>query len=185
MNRLVQTGLVALISSSFLACQEDLPTAGRVDLIPVDAVSVEVTLPFEKFGSNLRAYGGYGSPSELAYGMIAHKYGGELEARTLINLWPYPVFATVRDTTGTSRPDSTLTFVGGRLVAKFDTIASVQEGPVELALGAMENSWHYPSANWMVAVDTVMDHGDPGRRKAPALWCPWRWRPGIRRRGIR
>ena len=158
MNRLVQTGLLALISCSFLACQEDLPTAGRVDLIPVDAVSVEVTLPFEKFGSNLRGYGGYGSPSELAYGMIAHKYGGELEARTLINLWPYPVLATVRDTTGTSRPDSSLTFVGGRLVAKFDTISSVHEGPVDLAVGALENSWHYPSASWTVAVDTVMDH---------------------------
>jgi len=157
LNRSVHLGLLALVTWSFLACQEELPTATGENLIPVEAVTFKVVLPFEEFGSNLRVYGGYGSPAELPYGMVAHQYGGELDARTLIGLWPYPVAATVRDTTGTSRPDSSLVFIGGRLVAKFDTIASVHDGAVELAVGALENAWHYASASWEVAVDTVLD----------------------------
>ncbi len=157
MNRLIQLGLLALVSWSLLACQEELPTAARNDLIPVEAVSVEVTLPFEEFGSNIRVYGGYGSAAELPYGVIAHLYEGELEARTLIGFWPFPVAATVRDTTGTSRPDSSLTFVGARIVAKFDTLASVHDGPVDLAVSALQQPWHFASADWQVAVDTVLD----------------------------
>ncbi len=157
MNRLAPIGLLALITWSLLACQEELPTAGRNDLIPVEATSVELSLPFEQFGSNLRVFGGFGSPSELPYGVLAHFYEGELEARTLVGLWPFPESVAVRDTTGTTRPDSSLVFVGGRLVAKFDTVASVSDGPVELAVGAMTKPWHYASAAWGVAVDTVSD----------------------------
>ena len=157
MNRLAPLGLLALVTCSFLACQEELPTAARDDLIPVEATSVEIRLPFEEFGSNLRVYGGYGSPAELPYGVLAHLYEGELEARTLIRLWSFPVAAVVRDSTGTTRADSSLVFVGGRLVAKFDTIGSVKDGPVDLAAGALENSWHFASAAWGVAVDTVSD----------------------------
>jgi hypothetical protein len=140
-----------------MGCQEDLPTAARDDLIPVEAVSVEVTLPFEEFGSNIRVYGGYGSAAELPYGVIAHLYEGELEARTLIGFWSFPVATTVRDTTGTTRPDSSLTFVGARIVARFDTLASVHDGPVDLAVGALQSPWHFVSADWQVAVDTVLD----------------------------
>lgn len=158
MNRFIHHGLLALVVWLGAACGEELPTVAREDLIPVEAVTVKVTLPFEEFGSELRVFGGYGSPAELPYGMIAHLYEGELEARTLIGLFPYPVAATVRDTTGTTRPDSSLTFVGGRVVAKFDTIASIQDGPVDLAVGSLENPWHFVSADWNVAVDTVLDY---------------------------
>jgi len=43
-------------------------------------------------------------------------------------------------------------------VAKFDTVASVRDGPVDMAVGAIENPWHYRSAGWRVAVDTVADY---------------------------
>jgi hypothetical protein len=137
---------------------EELPTAKTVDLIPVEARSFEIVLPFNEFGANLRVFGGYGSSAELPYAVMAHAYEGDLEARALFGLWPYPIAATVRDSTGTTRPDSSLTFIGGRLVAKFDTISSVRDGPVDMAVGALENPWHYRSAGWLVAVDTVADH---------------------------
>ena len=158
MNRLAHLGLLALVSWFSLGCGEELPTAKTVDLIPVEAVSFQVVLPFEEFGANLRVFGGYGSSAELPYAVLAHDYEGELEARALFGLWPYPIAATVRDSTGTTRPDSSLTFVGGRVVAKFDTLASVHDGSVELAVGALEVPWHYRSAGWRVAVDTVADH---------------------------
>ncbi len=106
MNRSVLLGLLALVFWSLMGCQEELPTAGRDDLIPVEAVTVEVLLSFDEFAENLRVFGGFGSPSELSYSVLAHSFEGELEARALIGFWPYPIAATVKDSTGTSRPDS-------------------------------------------------------------------------------
>lgn len=157
MNRSALLGLLTLAYIPLLACQEELPTANQEELIPLDPVTVEVRLPFAEFAENLRVFGGYGSPGELSYGVVAHEYSGSLEARTLIGWFPYPVAATVMDTTGTSRPDSSLVFVGGKMVAYFDTITSVHEGPVDLAIGALSRDWHYASADWQVAVDTVGD----------------------------
>ena len=154
---MARLGLLALVSLPLLACQEELPTASREDLIPVEAASFEVVLPFEDFGSNLRVFGGFGSAAELPYAVLAHKYEGELESRALIGMRPYPLAATVTDSTGASRPDSSLVFVGGRLVAKFDTITSVFDGPVEVAMGALQNAWHFGSASWRVAIDTIGD----------------------------
>lgn len=150
-------GLLALVLAPLMACQEEIPTANQADLIPVDPVTVEVRLPFDEFAANLRVFGGYGGPAELSYGVMANGYEGSLDARTLIGWWPFPVAATVRDTTGTSRPDSSLVFVGGKMVVFVDTLASVHDGPVELGIGAMTRPWHYASADWQVAVDTVGD----------------------------
>jgi hypothetical protein len=140
-----------------MGCQENLPTMNLDNLIPTEAITVEARLTFDEFAENLRVYGGYGSPAELPYGMMAHKYEGELEARALFGFWPFPVVATVRDTTGTSRPDSSLVFVGGTLVVLIDTIASIHGDSVAVAVGAVQQPWHFESANWQVAVDTVGD----------------------------
>jgi len=179
LNRLVLLGLLALVSWPLLGCQEELPTAGLEDLIPVKAVTAEVWLPFDEFAENLRVYGGFGSPSELPYGVLAHGYEGGLEARTLIGFWDFPVFALVKDTTGTSRADSSLVFVGGKIVAHIDTVGSIHEGPVELAVGAVQHSWDYRSTNWQVAVDTVGDFqpwpevgGGPVIPMTTATWEP-------------
>ena len=63
----------------------------------------------------------------------------------------------VRDTTGTTRPDSSLTFIGGRVVAFFDTIASTNSGAVELGLGATQTPWDNRTVTWLTAVDTLND----------------------------
>jgi hypothetical protein len=172
-------GLLALVSWPLLGCQEELPTATWDDLIPVEAVTVEVWLSFDEFAENLRVYGGFGDPSELRYGLLAHDFEGGLEARTLVGFWPYPVSATVRDTTGTTRADSSLVFIGGRLVAHIDTIASIYDGPVELAAGAVQEPWQFGSTNWQVAVDTVgdlqpwpEDGAGPVIPLATAVWNP-------------
>ena len=157
MNRSALPGLLALVVAPLMACQEEIPTANKEDLIPVDPVTVEVRLPFAEFATNLRVFGGYGSPSELPYGVLANDYEGSLSARTLIEWWPFPTTAMVRDTTGTSRPDTSLVFVGGKMVVFVDTLSSQHEGPVELGIGTLTQPWHYASADWRVAVDTVGD----------------------------
>ncbi|MCY4400319.1 MAG: hypothetical protein OXE96_13415 [Gemmatimonadetes bacterium] len=145
-------------------CDEVLPTASSDDLIQ-GGVAVEVTLPFTDFGTRARVYGGYGRASELAGGFIAHDFGtgpdglaaGErgLEAATLLRFGRYPGFVSVTDTAGTNRPDSSLTFLSGRIVARLDTLSSILSGPVEVIAHAITEPWDGPSATWEFAVDSV------------------------------
>ncbi len=144
------------------ACQEALPTAESDDLVRA-GVAVEVTLPARDFLERVRIYGGYGRAAELGGGFIAHRFGSGdptgdesgLEAATLLRFGRYPLFATVTDTAGTARPDSALTFLSGQIVARFDTLGSVHNGPVTIRAHALTEPWDGQSANWNHAIDTV------------------------------
>ncbi|MDX1493413.1 MAG: hypothetical protein R3253_05100 [Longimicrobiales bacterium] len=139
------------------ACNEELPV-GVVDTpLPGVPITVEVEIPWSDFASNLEVFGGYGSPVDLGTGFVANQFAGTLDARTLIRYTGYPQAVTVRDTTGAQRPDSSITFIGGRLVATFDTLASTNTGPVTLGLGRIQQEWHPRTATWDAAVDTIND----------------------------
>ncbi len=89
--------------------------------------------------------------------MLAEDYAGVLDARTLLRIGAYPRIATVQDTTGASRPDSTLTILGGRFVAFFDPVQSTNTAPVMLQLGATTEEWDPTTATWDLAIDTIND----------------------------
>ena len=140
---------------AFVACQEELPTAEDPDLVPLEVTTVEVRLPFSEFASGARVFGGYGRTSELGKGFIASQFGGELEAATLVRFGRYPASAQVLDTTGTTRPDSALSFLSGRIVVRMDTLASVLSGPVEVTAHALTEPWDGTTTSWQNAVDSV------------------------------
>lgn len=149
-------GLVtAAISVAGSACQELTPTSVDEGLLPPAPVTVEVRFPWAAFASSLEVIGGYGSPSELGSGVVARDFAGSLDARTLVRLGDFPRQVTVRDTTGSARSDTLLTFTGGRVVAFLDTIASTNEGPVTVAAGRLQEEWHARTVSWADAVDTV------------------------------
>lgn len=168
------------------ACQEQLPTSEREDLVP-SGIVVDVVLPFGEFASDLRVYGGFGRTSERAGGFVAHQFGagagagGEplpaLDSRTLVRLGAYPASASVRDTAGTLRQDSSISFASGRIVAVFDTVGSVLPGPVEVVAHEIGESWDHATATWSHAVDTVGGRvlwseagGGPAREVARGVW---------------
>lgn len=165
------------------ACQEQLPTATQDDLVP-PGLTVEVTLPFEDFGKSARVFGGYGRASDLGGGFVAREYGGEspgegLVAATLARFGRYPSYASVTDTTGTTRPDSSLTFLAGRVVVSFNADGSVAAGPVDVRAHTTSERWHPRSAGWELAVDTLGDAtrwsepgGGSGEALGNALWTP-------------
>lgn len=168
-------GLSALFAS---ACEEELPLAVG-DEIPGEPISVEVSIPWTDFASNLEVFGGYGSPRDLGEGILANQFAGTLDSRTLLRFGSYPQLATVRDSTGTLRPDTLLTFVGGRLVAYFDTIASTNTSAVTLGLGATQAEWDTRTVSWAFAVDTINDQrawSEPGAGPVvdfgTAVWDP-------------
>lgn len=144
-------------------CANELPTATSEELVPVEARTVEIDLPFGEVAEDLRVLGGFGRPADLGYGLVARDFRDTLDARTLVRFSDFPTSVQVDDTTGTTREDSTLTFVGGRVVVRFDTTdvggESGQGGlePVVLWAGATTTSWHPLTAGWELAVDTVGD----------------------------
>ncbi len=181
-----------LLLGLLAACQELLPTAESEDLVQ-GGVAVEVTLPARDFLDRVRVYGGYGRTSELGSGFIAHRFGAEdgsglpgldpepgLEAATLLRFGRYPAVVTVNDTAGTSRPDSSLTFLSARIIARFDTLGSVRAGPVAIMAHVLTEPWDGVSANWEYAVDTLL-HRVPWSRPgggAPAEIGEAVWDPG-------
>lgn len=147
----------ALAVLAVAACQEETPTSLDERLLPPEPVTMEVRLPWAAFAANLEVFGGYGSPEQLGTGVLANEYADTLNARTLVRFGAYPTEASVRDTAGTIRTDTTLTFVGGRVVAFFDTLASTNTSTVSLALGGTQTEWHSTTATWTSAVDTIGD----------------------------
>ncbi len=157
-------GVAAVALVLLAACGEVLPTAHRDELVE-GGLAIQVTLPFEDFGTRVRVFGGYGRASQVSGGFIARDYGARgagsgsgqrpgLEAATLLRFGSYPTVASLPDTAGTTRPDSSLTLLSGTIVARFDTDASVAEAPVRIWAHALDESWDAVSASWDYAVDT-------------------------------
>jgi len=179
LKRTIEAALLGSVILAGSACNEESPVAPDGDLFPVRAATVEVRLEWDEFASNLEVLGGFGSPSELGAAVLAKGFAGELDSRALARFGPFPAATSVRDTTGTIRSDSLLAFVSGRVVAVFDTVASTNEGPVTLALGALQAEWDATTATWTTAVDTIHDTRmwpEPGAGPVVALgtrtWDP-------------
>jgi len=149
--------LAATLVAVVTACQERSPTALDDGQLPNEPLTVEVELPWSDFGSNLQVFGGYGSASSLGLPVVAHTFGGTLESRLLLRFGPYTTQVSAFDASGAVVPDNDITYVGGRLVLTFDTLASVVPSPVQLELGALQEEWASLTASWTNAVDSVAD----------------------------
>ncbi|MCH2460313.1 MAG: hypothetical protein MK239_04615 [Gemmatimonadetes bacterium] len=153
-RRLLTVTLVA-VSAGIVGCRETIPTSLDDAQLPGEPLTLEIELDWNQFGSGLEVFGGYGKPQELGAGIIAESYAGTLSARTLVRFAQYPTKASVVDATGTTREDDDLTYIGGRVMAWFDSDASTNTGPVDLVLGAVQQEWDGGTVNWSSAVDSV------------------------------
>jgi len=157
-------------------CGEEAPTSADLSLLPAEPVTVEIEVPWDEFGGDLSVQGGYGARGSSGSAIVARAYAGTLDANTLVRFGAYPLAASVRDTTGTLRTDTDLSFYGGYLVAFVDTLSSTTAGPVTLGAGALQTAWHR-SATWEFAVDTLGDRqawpepgGGPVAPLSTAVW---------------
>jgi len=163
-----------------VACEEQSPVGVGDGPLPGEPVTIEVTIPWSQFADSLEVFGGYGSPEDLGQGVVALQYEGLLDARTLLRFGDYPDTASVRDSTGTIRPDFDLTYFGGQLVMRFDTVASTNGAtPITIALGRTTTEWDATTASWEYAVDTINDQrpwpeagGGPVTAVDTAVWDP-------------
>jgi hypothetical protein len=177
-----RTPIAALLVSAVfgvIACQETSPTSVDGELIPVGPATVEVILPWSAFGSSVETFDGFGSPDDLIAQVVAEDYRGTLDSRALIQFSTFPRAASVQDSLGETRADSSLTYLDGYAVARLDTIRSRADGPVSFSLNVFDQDWHSPSATWDLRVDTVLDQqpwAEPGAGPATQLstgvWDP-------------
>ncbi len=148
-------GLAGLLIVSAISCTEKIPTSVDGALLPDKPETIEIRLPWSEFGSDFNVYGGFGYAFQLQKGLLAHTYGGTLEARTLATFGTFNVEPLVRDSAGSLKTDTAPTIVGGRVVAHFDTLSSTVSGVVTVQVSAIQEPWDPKTANWDMAVDTT------------------------------
>jgi hypothetical protein len=170
---------LGLATLGVAACVEEMPTTVDEGLLPTEPVTIEVELPWSDFGSNLEVFGGYGAPRQIGSGIIANGFG-TVTARTLARFVPYPIEVVVQDSLGTTRVDQEITFVGGRVNVRFDTLASTNgRTPVTVSVSSVQNEWDPASVNWINGVDSLGDQqpwpqpgAEPVRLLSTADWDP-------------
>lgn len=171
---------LALATLGVAACVEQTPTAVVEGLLPTEPVTIEIEIPWSEFGSNLEVFGGFGTARQIGTGVIANGFGGTLTARTLARFVPYPIEVVVQDTLGTTRVDQGITFVGGRVNVRFDTLASTNlRTPVTVSVSSVQNVWDPATVNWTYGVDSIGDQqawpmpgAEPARFLSTADWDP-------------
>ncbi len=151
MPRLLPLFLVATLA----ACEDQLPTSLDAELLPVGPVSVEVRLPWSQFATKATVFNGFGRAEELEDGFIADKYGGRLDAHSLMHFAAFPTSATVADTTGTTVTDDSLAVVGATLTLRLNRASSSNTGPVLIAVSRTLTHWDSHTATWQLAVDSA------------------------------
>lgn len=175
------TGAGLLASLILLAgCTEEVPTSPDPGLIPVDAETFEVLLPFERFATGFRVDRGFGVAGDLPTVFVASEWEGALSVRPIFRFLGFPASVGVVPPDGSAaQPDSSYVPVGGHLVLFFDTLRVDGPPPFDLQLSTMSESWDPFTATWTHAVDTLGDRREwstPGGGEvvplASASWDP-------------
>lgn len=159
-------GLGALALLALGGCTDDTPTSTDGGLVPVDAETYEIFLPFDFFAQDFRTFGGFGAVSQLGTMSLAHEWTreeadpeeGTVEMRTLVRFAPLPDTVFVPDPDGDgSVPETDFTPVSGRLTVFFDTVGVEDDFVADITAAATEFRWDRFSAGWTMAVDTLGD----------------------------
>jgi len=150
-----------------ITCGRELPTDVGGTLLPADALrTFEVIIDPSDFFDIDTTFTGFDETRNADFTVVAHEFGGRVEANTLVR-FNVPLRIGTVDTTGTVVTDSMPTLLGGRVVISLDTARSDVDLPVALSLYRIEEDWDPTSANWTNRVDTagtVLPWTQPGGR---------------------
>jgi hypothetical protein len=171
---------IVMIAVIAAGCADGIPTASEPGLIPIDAQTFVVELPFEAFASEFRVDSGYGSPVDLIAAALARSDSGEDESRPLIRWGALPGALTVPQADGsTSVTDSIWTVVGGELTLRVDSARFAGGGEFQVEAHRVTEPFDPSSASWTMAVDTLGDRrswSEPGGGEREFLgsisWLP-------------
>ncbi len=152
MKRPLAACVLAVTVLGVPACQENSPTSVDPDGNPVSIETFEIDLPWSVFGSRSETFGGFGTPSQLGALVVADDYQGSLNSRGIARPGEIPERVNVRRDDGILVLDSVEAYLGGRVVATFDTTRVTES--FGLRLGVLDQEWDASSATWEMAIDT-------------------------------
>jgi hypothetical protein len=139
-------------------CRDEVPTLTDPARFPGAGGihTVELVVPTEALVLSDTVFDGYTGPRTLGAMVVANRFGtAGLEARGLARFpLPEQITYTYRDT---ARVDSVYTVVAGEVSAVLDRAATRLEGPVDVQLWDVTESWDPVTATWAMAVDTAGD----------------------------
>jgi hypothetical protein len=161
-------------------CSDIVPTSDDPDLIPIDAETFVVDLPFEDFATDYRVDGGYGAGWDLPNAPVARAEEGGGVSRALVRWGSLPTVLQVPPPgSGTSVADSTFVTVGGELRLFFDTVRVVGGEQMGVEASRVLEPFDPGSVSWTHAVDTLgarepWSTAGGGEREplGSALWSP-------------
>ncbi len=174
-SRRAKLAFALLLSFSAFGCSDEIPTVLGTD---PRLTTVEIVVSAADFLEPLGEFSGFSGVRDATFLLVANRFDGVLFANTLARFTSFPSNVTFSQG-GASRTDSVFTFVGGRVVARVDTLASAATGPVTFRLWTVAQEWDPGSVSWRFAVDTAgvqipwsQPGGTPGRLLAEVARAP-------------
>ncbi len=155
-SRAFRAPLAAMAMALVAGCSDEVPTATGPGIIPLDAATFQVDLPFEGFASGLRIDGGYGVPESLIQAFLVRGME-EGEVAYPLARWTgfSPVVSVLVEGETTARSDTTWTVVGGEVLLRVDSVRVVGNAPFTITAHRILESYDPRSAGWLNAVDTL------------------------------
>ncbi len=155
--------LLALVVAG---CTDRIPTSSDPGLIPVDAETFVVDLPFADFATGFRVDGGYGSARELPAAILARGEAFEGEGpeadngtvltRALLRWGELPGSVSIPAPGGGANiVDSVWTVMGGEIILRVDSARFSGGEDFDLQASRITETFHPPTASWTQAVDTL------------------------------
>ena len=177
-----------VLLTAMAGCLDQTPVSSDERLIPVEAATFEVFLPFEEFVGDFKlccsprigGFRGFGNTALLEDVVIAGEWGGDLNVNTLLR-FPAPPKELEIYLEGFDTPvyDSIYTLDHGEVVLKLNPLLYEGEPPFTITVSELLSDWHVATATWDFAVDTVgaqVPWGEPGggprRELGTILWDP-------------
>ncbi len=150
--------LVALSGLALGGCSDAIPTSGDPGLIPVDAETFVVELPWSEFGAGFRVDGGYGSARDLPNAVLSRVVESDGHAKGLVRWTQFPPAVPVLlPGSETAINDTIWTPVGGDLILRIDTARVIGGESFRIEMERVVESFDPASVNWIHAVDTLGD----------------------------
>ena len=135
------------------ACQDDSPTLSGDDLFPGGGrpTTLEVIVPAAEFLQMLGVYTGFGDRNTFGFQIAANKFGGVLDANTLVR-FDFPRRVEYSQD-GTSRIDSTFAVRSARLTVLVDS-GGTSAGSSTLQVYRLAQPFDEATTTWTLAADT-------------------------------
>ena len=175
MRWIIRIGLALAVVVGAAGCGDEGPTTVGSDLIGEGLRTVQVVFDASEFLQGDTVYDRIGSLNDATFGIVANAYGGNLDAHVLFEVFR-PTLVNYQDTTGTTVRDTIQAVRGGTLTVLIDSLTP-QEGPVDIEVVDVTESWDEGSVSWTLRTDTAgvsepwtTPGGTPGAVVATATW---------------